>query len=172
MNKFQTLLMYKEGTLDAKEAARLLKMTPKGLSVAMAKYGSHLSFILQGIALLQVADTKPQQTKLKHKMADRLRISYNQVNRMLRMGGVDIPSPKIVEIREKARENAKKRREITEKTVKNLAKGTVSLEKAAQNLEISERQVSRHLSELVSGLGYTVPAFKKLPKVERARLIK
>lgn len=170
MNKFEILLRYKGGKLSTNKVQKLLGMTEKGLNMAMYAYRDHLEWLVPALEELK-QPTKPDQTAIKNQIAEKMGISYNQVNRMLRTGTVDVPRPEIVENREKARENAQKRREITENVIKKLATGEISFKVATEQLKITPRQVSRHLSDYCAELGYSVPAFKRLHPVTKKSLV-
>jgi hypothetical protein len=170
MNKFEILFALAEGRIARRTACNKLKMTDKGLTMTMNAYAPHLPWLVMVLGELHVA-TKPQQTRVKQEIADRLQVKVNQVNRMLRHGKVAVPKPKIVKIREETRKKAEKKRENTQKVIKNLAKGRISAENAQKTLDISKRQVARHLSKLVGKTGYSVQDFRRLPRTERQKLV-
>lgn len=170
MNKFEVLQAFGNGRIAYKDACLQLDLTEKGLAMTLRAYGPHLDWLVKTLSRLDTK-TKPEQTEVKRKIAAKLNVTYNQVNRMLRRGKVSVPTPKIVQIRAEIAENAQKRRENTQKVIKNLAKGRISAENAQKTLKISERQVARHLSRLVTGIGYQVPDWRKLSRSQRARLV-
>lgn len=170
LNKFEVLARYQSGKLSPNKAMKCLGMTEKGLAMTMFAYGSHLEWLLPKLDELK-QPTKPAQTAVKQEIAERLGITYNQVNRMLRTGGVDVPRPEIVQHREVLHKNAVKKREKAEKVIKKLVIGEVSFEKAIETLHITKRQVARHVSDLCTELGYSVPAFKRLPATKKRELV-
>lgn len=170
LNKFEVLARYQSGKLSPNKAMKCLGMTEKGLAMTMFAYGSHLDWLLPKLDELK-QPTKPAQTAVKQEIAERLGITYNQVNRMLRTGGVDVPRPEIVELREIKRENVAKKREKAEKVIKKLVVGDISFEKAIATLHITKRQVARHVADLCEAMGYSVPAFKRLPVAKRRELV-
>lgn len=172
MNKFEILQEVIQGKRGKASAAALLVLSERGLDLALRRYAPHLPQILAAYAAMRSAATKREQTQAKEELAQTLNVTYNQVNRLLRMGGMDVPPPKVVENRVKTRENAQKRRKTIQKMVKQVALGVISEETAQKDLQMSSRQFARYLSKFTHDLGFAVPDWKKLPRAEREEAVR
>lgn len=171
MNRLLLLKAVKNQEMTIDCAAEQAQTSRRGLALTLRRYGRHLDYLLKQCDLLEKAVTKEEQMTVKQQIADRLAIKVNQVNRLLRHMEVGTPTPKMAQIRQEKRKNAENRRNKIKNTIKMLAKGSVSRETAEQALDLSYRQVTRYLADLIAPTGLSVKEWNDLPAAQKKRWI-
>lgn len=167
MNRLLLLKAVKNQEMTLEQAAQEAQASPRGLALMLRRYDRHLDYLLQQCAALEQALTKGEQMAIKQQVADRLAISVNQVNRLLRHMQIGTPAPKLAVMRHQKRENAQNRRKNIQNTIKLLAKGSVSRETVQKNLGLSYRQVTRYLAALIAPTGLSVKEWNTLTAAQK-----
>lgn len=152
--KFHILLELKDGEITPFRALQLLNTRPRVLKQLNTLWGPFLEGLVPLLDALQAQhNTKYEQTRIKRAIAKHIGITYRQVNRLLSDEKIDIPKPKSVEIRHEKKENAGMKREMHEKHALDVIAGLNRVDDAAEQAELSSRQMYRLVNRLTALVG-------------------
>lgn len=171
MHKFRVIRRVSLGQMSRHEAAELLAVDEKTVQQLQTVWADTLPTLVPLIdSLLQPKNTKRDQTKIKILIANKVGITYRQVNRLLKSSEIVVPKPKSSENREKRRENAKNRRKLHEKWALDVIFGHSDVESAAEQAEVSPRQMYRLCNKLTRTVDLPFRDLAHLTGHERAKV--
>lgn len=148
-HKFQVLLDVKQQRITEEHAAELLKTSIKRVRQMVTIWSPKLAKLVPAIdALLRPANSKEQQTACKARVARIAKVTPRQVNRLIDYAEIVIPKPESVIIRKENHKNAIKMRELRKKCAIDVIAGVNSVENAAEQAEITTRQMYRIVHKL------------------------
>jgi len=148
MTKLRLLTALHNGEIGEAEALTALNIPRKSLARMKATWFPRLSRINETLAKLkEPATRKSDQTQIKQALALALGMSYRQINRILEDEQSKLPTPESIVQRIKNHQKAKQMREKAlkkqEVTLKKLRNGQITVGNAADELNLSVRQIYR-----------------------------
>lgn len=170
-HKFYILqqVLWKQLTLT--QAADELKTTPGHVKQMVSVWGVKLSALNLMIGKLQTpVNTKSEQAEIKKRLAVLLGVETRSVNRLLKHANVTIPPPKTVEKRQNLREIAKNRREMQYSHALDAIMGNTPVIEAAENAEISSRQMYRIIDKLCAAVDVDYRDLKDSTSDQRSKI--
>jgi len=153
MHQFEILqkVLWKQMTRE--DACAELNTNARGLQVMLSTWQTRLGAMNLMISKLQSpANTKKDQVILKERLAVLMNVTHRQINRVLERAKVTIPAPKTVEKRQNLHEIAKNRREMQYSHALDAIMGNTPVIEAAENAEVSTRQMYRIIDKLCAAV--------------------
>lgn len=152
-HRFRILQRLKWRQLTLEQAADQLNTQPRHVKQMASLWGTRLDAMNLMIDKLQAPlNTKNEQRKIKEKLAVLMNVTPRQVNRVLKVANVVIPPPKTVEKRSKLRDSAQNRREMHYTHALAAIMGNTPVIEAAENAEVSTRQMYRIIDKLCAAV--------------------
>jgi len=171
-NRFRVLRLLKQGDLTLNQASELLTANKNSTVLRwLATYGKDLSFLEKSVDELQKQHlTRYDRTVIVDKIAERLGVTRRQVNKITQNDKLKTPSPYYEMLRQMNEENAKvKRRSRFEGALAVIA-GSITMDGAADEVEVSSRQMYRHVTNQLARVDLTVKDLKHMTIPRRVEI--
>lgn len=170
-HRFKVLYDFSRSIINEADAIRILGVSAKTLHQIHTIWHKDLRTLNKLVDRLQTPkNTKIQQTAIKRDLAEALKISYREVNRLLKRSGISVPRPKSIEKREQLRKTAEKRRKVREKHVLDVIAGLSDVENAAEQAEVTQRHIYRLVRKMTALVGVNYRDLRRATLVQREKV--
>lgn len=161
-HRFRVLQRVQWKQLTPEQAADILQTEPRHVKQMGSLWDTRLNAMNLMIDKLQAPlNTKNEQRKIKERLAVLMGVTTRQINRVLNDANVEIPPPKTVETRKKRRETAQNRKSMHYSHALDAITGNTPVIEAAENAEVSTRQMYRIIDKLCQAIGVTYRNLKR-----------